>query len=74
MPLIDIFASIALAVPIATLVILEMMPGRIARKCGHRRAQAVTVGWATLICGFAFRTRVVIWTYVHVQGGQGESR
>ena len=69
MSLLDIFAWIFVVVLVATLVAvfvaLGVMPGRIARRCGHPWAEAVTVGsWATLIFAFVFWPLVLIWAYV----------
>jgi hypothetical protein len=69
--MLDIFAWIVfillIAIILAVLVALGMLPGHIARKRGHPWAEAVSVGgWVTLIFGFVFWPLVMIWAYVDV--------
>ena len=71
MAFIDIFAWIVLIVLIAgvvtVLVVLAMLPGKIARQRNHPWADAVSVaGWVTLICGFALWPLTLVWAYVDV--------
>jgi hypothetical protein len=68
---IDIFAWIVLIIVIALLVAivvaLGMMPGIIARRRSHPWAEAVAIGsWAALIFGFVLWPLVLIWAYVDV--------
>jgi len=56
---------ILVASTIAVVVIMAMLPGKIAKERNHPWAQAVTVaGWVTLFLGFALWPVVLIWAYV----------
>lgn len=71
MTLTDVFAwfvfIILIAIVVATIAALGMIPGHIARKRQHPWAEAVTIGgWATLICGFVFWPLVLIWAFVDI--------
>jgi hypothetical protein len=67
----DLFAWVVLviliAVMIAVIVMLGMMPGHIARKRGHPWATAVSVGsWASLVFGLVLWPLMLVWAYVDV--------
>ncbi len=69
----DGFALVVLAFlilsVIAIVVILGMLPGRIARHRGHPHAEAVNLaGWLTLFLGFILWPVALVWAYVDIPG------
>jgi len=64
----DIFATIVLLLVIATvvgiLVVLAMMPGKIAAQRNHPQAEAVKVaGWLGMLTGIIW-ILAMIWAYI----------
>jgi len=64
----DIFATIVLILVIATvvgvLVVLAMMPGKIAAQRNHPQAEAVNVaGWLGMLTGIIW-ILAMIWAYI----------
>jgi NADH:ubiquinone oxidoreductase subunit 6 (subunit J) len=64
----DIFATIVLILVIATavgvLVVLAMMPGKIAAQRKHPQAEAINVaGWLGLLTGIVW-ILAMIWAYI----------
>jgi NADH:ubiquinone oxidoreductase subunit 6 (subunit J) len=64
----DIFATIVLILVIATavgvLVVLAMMPGKIAAQRKHPQAEAIKVaGWLGLLTGIVW-ILAMIWAYI----------
>jgi NADH:ubiquinone oxidoreductase subunit 6 (subunit J) len=64
----DIFATIVLILVIATvvgiLVVLAMMPGKIAAQRNHPQAEAVKVaGWLGMLTGIIW-ILAMIWAYI----------
>jgi NADH:ubiquinone oxidoreductase subunit 6 (subunit J) len=64
----DIFATIVLILVIATavgvLVVLAMMPGKIATQRKHPQAEAIKVaGWLGLLTGIVW-ILAMIWAYI----------
>jgi NADH:ubiquinone oxidoreductase subunit 6 (subunit J) len=64
----DIFATIVLILVIATvvgvLVVLAMMPGRIAAQRNHPQAEAINVaGWLGILTGIIW-ILAMIWAYM----------
>ena len=64
----DIFATIVLLLVIATvvgiLVVLAMMPGKIAAQRNHPQAEAVNVaGWLGMLTGIIW-ILAMIWAYI----------
>ena len=76
----DLFAWIVLLILLAVIILviylMGSLPGHIAGRRGHPRADAVRVaGWITLIFGFALWPVALIWAYVDVPARrQGEAR
>jgi len=71
MSMLDIFAWLVLIVllfsTIAVVVLVAMLPGRIARRRSHPWAEAIAIGgWVTLFLGFVLWPVVLIWAYVDV--------
>ena len=69
MSALDVFALVVLitiiASGIALLVVLGMLPGRIARKRDHPQASAIAVaGWMGLLTGFIWPF-ALIWAYTN---------
>ena len=75
MSVLDVFALVVLitiiASVIAVLVVLGMLPGRIARQRDHPQASAITVtGWMGLLTGFIWPF-ALIWAYTNVRDVAG---
>jgi NADH:ubiquinone oxidoreductase subunit 6 (subunit J) len=70
----DIFATIVLLLVIATvvgvLVVLAMMPGKIAAQRNHPQAEAVKVaGWLGMLTGIIW-ILAMIWAYIKPTSSQ----
>ena len=70
----DIFATIVLILVIATvvgvLVVLAMMPGKIAAQRNHPQAEAVKVaGWLGMLTGIIW-ILAMIWAYIKPTSSQ----
>ncbi len=77
MSVLDMFALVVLITLIASvivlLVVLGMLPGRIARQRAHPQASAITVaGWMGLLTGFIWPF-ALIWAYTNARDVAGAS-
>ena len=73
----DIFATIVLILVIATvvgvLVVLAMMPGKIAAQRNHPQAEAVKVaGWLGMLTGIIW-ILAMIWAYIKPTNSQTDN-
>lgn len=79
MSFIDLFAWIVLlvviALGIAVIIALGLLPGRIARARGHPWPEAVAAGsWAALVFGFVLWPVVLVWAYVDAPAKRENAR
>lgn len=77
MTALDIFALFILIVllisAVAVLVLLAMMPGRIAKRRQHPQAEAINVcGWCGILTMGILLPLAYIWAYTKPSGGLAE--